>query len=103
MAKTEAVKFLQNLVRQSELLKILETLSKQDVLAYAQSQGYQFTEQEYDEIAWGMEILVANKLGENFDLTFSGWETMWGKYYLKYLVSNVIDALSEREIKELFK
>lgn len=100
MAKSEVINFLQDLVRQPELQNELKTLSKQDVLSYAKQSGYQFTEQEFDEVAWGIEILLADKLGEKFDLTFSVWETMWGKYYLEYLVSNVVDCLSEREIKE---
>jgi hypothetical protein len=65
---------------------------------YAEDSGYEFTESEFDDTVWGIEILLANKLGENFDLNFSLWETMWGKYYLEYLVSNVIDCLSESEI-----
>lgn len=100
MAKTEVVNFLQNLVRQPELQNKLRTLPKSEVLAYAERSGYKFTEQEFDETVWGIEILLADKLGENFDLNFSLWETMWGKHYLEYLVSNVIDCLSEREIEE---
>jgi hypothetical protein len=100
MAKTEVVNFLQALIRQPELQNQLKTLPKPEVLAHAERSHYQFTEQEFDETVWGMEILLADKLGENFDLNFSLWETMWGKYYLEYLVSNVIDCLSEKEIEE---
>lgn len=103
MAKTEVVNFLQDLIRQPQLQNKLKTLPKPEVLAYAERSGYQFTEQEFDDTVWGIEILLADKLGENFDLTFSLWETMWGKYYLEYLVSNVIDCLSEREIEEFLK
>lgn len=103
MAKTDVVNFLQNLIRQPELQNKLKTLPKPEVLAYAERAGYQFTEQEFDDTVWGIEILLADKLGENFDLTFSLWETMWGKYYLEYLVGNAIDCLSEREIEEFLK
>ncbi len=103
MAKTKVVNFLQNLVRQPELQNKLKTLPKQKVLAYAKRTGYEFTEKEFDDSVWGIETLLADKLGENFDLSFSLWETMWGKYYLEYLVSNVIDCLSKREIKEFLE
>ena len=100
MAKKEVHKFLQSLSQQSELMVKLRSLPKQEVLNYAQQSGYKFTEQELDDTVWGLESLLANKLGETFDLTFSLWETMWGKYYLEYLVDNLIDSLSEQEINE---
>ncbi|NHC34274.1 Nif11-like leader peptide family natural product precursor [Scytonema millei] len=100
MARIEVINFLQALVRQSELQTKLKTLLKPEVLAYAEQAGYKFTEQEFDDTVWGIEIYLANKLGENFDLTFSLWETMWGKYYLEYLAANVIDSLSQKEIDE---
>ncbi|QHG20425.1 Nif11-like leader peptide family natural product precursor [Nostoc sp. ATCC 53789] len=98
MARIEVVNFLQSLVRQPELQNQLKALSKPDVLVYAERAGYKFTEQEFDDTVWGVEIFLADKLGENFDLTFSLWETMWGKYYLEYLAVNVIDSLSQEEI-----
>jgi predicted ribosomally synthesized peptide with nif11-like leader len=100
MARKEVVIFLQNLVLQPELQAKLKTFSKSEVLAYAEEAGYKFTEQEFDDTVWGIEIFLANKLGENFDLTFSLWQTMWGKYYLEYIASNVIDSLSKQEIDE---
>lgn len=100
MARKEVVNFLQNLVSQPELQATLKTFSKPEVLAYAEEAGYKFTEQEFDDTVWGIEIFLANKLGENFDLTFSLWQTMWGKYYLEYIASNVIDSLSQQEIDE---
>ncbi len=100
MARKEVVIFLQNLVLQPELQAKLKTFSKSEVLAYAEEAGYKFTEQEFDDTVWGIEIFLANKLGENFDLTFSLWQTMWGKYYLEYIASNVIDSLSQQEIDE---
>jgi hypothetical protein len=98
MARIEVVNFLQSFVRQPELLNKSKALSKPEVLVYAEQAGYKFTEQEFDETVWRIEMFLANKLGENFDLTFSLWETMWGKYYLEYLAVNVIDTLSQEEI-----
>jgi hypothetical protein len=98
MAKKAVINFLQHLIQQPELQHKLKTLPKPEVLLYAEDSGYEFTEHEFDDTVWGIEILLADKLGKNFDLNFSLWETMWGKYYLEYLVSNVIDCLSESEI-----
>jgi hypothetical protein len=99
MAKKAVINFLQQLIQQPELQNKLKTLPKPEVLLYAERAGYEFTEKEFDDTVWGLEILLADKLGENFDLNFSLWETMWGKYYLEYLVSNVIDCLSASEIE----
>jgi predicted ribosomally synthesized peptide with nif11-like leader len=98
MSKKEVTVFLNSLKHQSDLRDKLRTLPKQEVLKYAKESGYDFTEQEFDETVWGLEILLADKLGEIFDFNFSLWETMWGKYYLDYLIDNVIDCLSSAEI-----
>lgn len=100
MAKVEVVNFLQSLVTQPELQNKLKTLSKPEVLDYAAKFGYKFTELEFDDTVWGIEMFLARKLGENFDLMFSLWDTMWGKYYLEYLAANAIDSLSPQEINE---
>lgn len=68
MARIEVVNFLQSLVRQPQLQNELKTLPKPEVLTYAEQAGYEVTEQEFDNTVWGIEILLANKLGENFDL-----------------------------------
>ena len=103
MARIEVVNFLQSLVRQPQLQNELKTLPKPEVLTYAEQAGYEFTEQEFDNTVWGIEILLANKLGENFDLKFSLWETMWGKYYLEYLISiAVLTRIRDRSITQAY-
>ncbi len=100
MKNIEVVNFLQNITRHPDLQNKLKTLAKPEFLAQAEQSGYKFTEQDFDDTVWGIEIFLAKKLGENFDLKFSLWETMWGKYYLEYLTANVIDSLSQQEIDE---
>jgi len=102
MSRKEVTKFLKALDCQPELLLKLRELPKQEVLSYANQSGYGFTQQEFDDTVWGLEIFLANKLGEKFDLTFSLWETMWGKYYLEFVVNNVIDCLSQEDINNFF-
>lgn len=98
MSKREVIEFLKILYHQPELLLKLKKLPKQDVLDYAKQMGHDFTQQDFDDTVWNLEIFLANKLGENFDLKFSLWETMWGKYYLDFVVNNVINCITEQDI-----
>jgi Nif11 domain len=103
MAKAEVINFLQQLAKESKLRHKLKILSKYEVLTNAQQLGYKFTEQEFDNTVWDLEISLAKKLGENFDLNFSLWEAMWGNYYLEFIATNVFDCFSAAEIEEFTK
>lgn len=98
MAKREVFRFFQYLAQQPEQVVQLRTLPKTDVLAHAVQVGYLFSEAEFDEAIWGLEMHLAKKLGEPFDLSFSLWETMWGKYYLEFLVDNTVGAATDHDI-----
>jgi hypothetical protein len=103
MAKAEVINFLQQLATESSLRHKLKTLSKDEVLTNAQQLGYKFTEQEFDRTVWDLEISLAKKLGESFDLNFSLWEAMWGNYYLEFIATNVVDCFSVAEIEDFVK
>jgi Nif11 domain len=103
MSKSVVIGFLQKLVTQPELQNKLKMMPKSDVLTHAQQSGYSFTEAEFDDTVWSLEISLAEKLGEKFDLNFSLWETMWGNHYLEFVVNNVIDCFSEIEIQEFLQ
>ena len=103
MAKVEVVNFLQKLAKESKLRHKLKILSKHEVLTNAQHLGYKFSEQEFDDTVWDLEISLAKKLGENFDLNFSLWEAMWGNYYLEFIVTNVVDCFSTAEIEDFIQ
>jgi Nif11 domain len=103
MSKSVVIGFLQKLVTQPELQNKLKMMPKSDVLTHAQQSGYSFTEAEFDDTVWNLEISLAEKLGEKFDLNFSLWETMWGNHYLEFVVNNVIDCFSEIEIQEFLQ
>lgn len=98
MAMKEVFRFMQDLAKQSDVLENLRDKPKADVLAHASQNGYDFTEVEYDESLWGIEIFLASKIGEEFNFDFSLWETMWGKYYLEFLVVNTIGSVSDEDI-----
>lgn len=101
MATNEKVfGFLRALAAQPEERERLRLLSKDEVLAWAREAGHDFPEQDFDDTAWGFEEFLAGRMGEGFDQNFSLWETMWGTYYLDYLVENVGAAATDEIISE---
>jgi hypothetical protein len=100
MAKINVFRFFHDLGEKPDQVMDLRTRSKADVLVHANRNGYEFTESEFDDAIWGVEIYMAEKLGETFDFSFSLWETMWGKYYLEYLVDDVVGAISDEDVAE---
>ena len=38
---------------------------------------------------------LAQRRGEPFDAHFPLWQTMWGRYYLEYLVTDLLASLEE--------
>ena len=103
MAKIKVFEFFQDLAERPELRLELRTKSKPEVLAYANQAGFSFTEQDFDDAIWGIEMFLADKIGETFDFSFSLWETMWGKYYLDYLIDNVVGCVTQQDIAAFLK
>lgn len=99
MAMKEVFRFMQDLADQPDVVAQLRDKPKDDVLAHARANGYDFTDEEFDESMWGIEIYLAEKIGENFDFSFSLWETMWGKHYLDFLVVNSVGAVTDEDIE----
>jgi hypothetical protein len=103
MAQSEVFRFLKDLERAPEQVARLRTLPKPEVLTSARRDGYDFSEAEFDEAVWGIEQHLAGRLGEPFDLSFSLWETMWGKHYLEFLVDNSVGAAAPHDIEAFLK
>jgi len=99
MTKIEVFRFLQDLAHKPEQVAVLRTLSKLEVLTHAHQSGYDFSEAEFDEAIWDIEVYLSKKLGETFDSSFSLWETMWGKYHLEFLVDNSVGAVTNQDIE----
>ncbi|WP_375760562.1 hypothetical protein [Corallococcus exercitus] len=99
MAQSEVFRFLKALGNEPERVLRLRTLPKPEVLASAHRSGYAFSEAEFDEAVWGIEQHLAGLMGEPFDLSFSLWETMWGKYYLEFLVDNSVGAVTPHDLE----
>jgi hypothetical protein len=95
MSEAQVIEFLHTVAARADLLDSLKVRSKDEVLAAAAELGFSFTEAEFDPLIWGLEDRLAASRAEKFDQHFALWETMWGKYYLDYLVTDLIPALEE--------
>jgi hypothetical protein len=87
--------FLRLVAARADLLEVLKTRDKDDVLVAAAGFGYPFTEAEFDTLVWDAEVRLAEARGEAFDGHFPLWQTMWGRYYLEYLVIDLVPSLEE--------
>jgi hypothetical protein len=87
--------FLRLLAGRDDLLDSLKTRGKDEVLAAAADLGFTFTENEFDSFVWDAEVRLAEHRDEPFDAQFPLWQTMWGRYYLEYLVTDVVSSLEE--------
>ena len=88
-----------SLPRARDVLDSLNVRSKDEVLAAAAELGLAFGESEFDSLIWDLEMNLARKRGENFDAHFPLWETMWGKYYLEYLVTDLLPSLADADVE----
>ena len=87
--------FLRLVGQRPELLDRLKAVGKDDVLAAAAELGFSFTEPEFDTAVWDAEMRLARRRGEAFDAHFPLWELMWGRPYLEYLVTDLVQSLEE--------
>ena len=97
MSERNVIEFLRKVAIRADLLDTLKVKSKADVLTAAADFEFPFTEPEFDSVIWDLELLLANKRKEAFDARFALWRTMWGKYYLEYLVVDMIPSFSEAD------
>jgi len=87
--------FLRLVGERPDLLGRLKVAGKDEVLGTAFDLGFSFTEHEFDTAVWGAEMRLAQRRGEAFDAHFGLWELMWGRYYLEYLVTDLVQSLEE--------
>jgi hypothetical protein len=89
------IDFLRLIGSRSDLLATHKVKDKDSVLAAAADLGCTFTESEFDTYVWDAEVRLAQRRGEAFDEHFPLWQTMWGSYYLEYLVTDLVPSLEE--------
>jgi hypothetical protein len=98
MAASDLLDFLGMLRGERELLSNLNTKTKDEVCELAAAMGYSFTAEDFDKTIWPMEIELASRRGEAFDPNFSLWHLMWGRYYLEFVVDDVVPSLTDAEL-----
>jgi hypothetical protein len=99
MSGRNAIDFLRIVAARADLLERLKVQSKAEVLAVAAAEGLPFAESEFDDLIWNLELHLAERRGERFDQRFPLWQTMWGQYYLEYLVIDLLPSFEEAEIE----
>lgn len=97
MSARNVVDFLRTVATQDDLFEHLKVKSKDEVIAAGGQFGFPFTEPEFNSLIWNLEVHLASKRGEKFDPHFPLWQTMWGKYYLEYLVADLMPSFTEAD------
>src|SRR4051794_5176846 len=95
MSAGNLLEFLGTVAARADLLATLNVQSKEDVITAAADFGLPFTEAEFDSLIWELEMALAAKRGEPFDEQFGLWRLMWGKYYLEFLVNDLLPSFVE--------
>jgi hypothetical protein len=98
MSDRNVLDFLRTVAARADILDSLKVQSKDEVIAAAAAFGFPFSEPEFDALIWNLEVQLAARRGEAFDAHFPLWQTMWGKYYLEYLVNDLVPALEEANL-----
>ncbi len=95
MSDRNVIDFLRVVAARVDILDSLKVKRKDEVIAAAASFGYPFSEAAFDSLIWDLELKLSAKRGEEFDAHFPLWETMWGTYYLEYLVTDLLPSFEE--------
>jgi hypothetical protein len=99
MSSRNVIDFLRTVAIRADVLDSLKVKSKHEIIEAATTFGFPFTGPEFDSLIWDLEAHLANKRGEQFDASFPLWQTMWGKYYLEYLVIDMIPSFEEADFE----
>lgn len=98
MSAANVLAYLRLLGERRELLDDLKVRSKDEVLAAAAEAGLPFSAAEWDELVWDLESRLAQRRGEEFDMHFPLWRTLWGRHYLEVLVVDLVPALAVADV-----
>lgn len=101
MSKRNVIDFLRTVAARADILDNLKVRSKSEVISAAATFGLPFSESEFNSLIWDLENLLAVKRGEQFDAQFPLWQTMWGKYYLEYLVIDLIPSFQQADFETI--
>ena|SRR5579863_2733226 len=97
MSNRNVIDFLRTVAVRADVLDSLKVKSKDEILTAAAQFGFPFSDAEFDSLIWDLEAHLASKRGEPFDANFPLWQTMWGKYYLEYLVIDMMPSFTQAD------
>ncbi|MGP3913692.1 Nif11 family protein [Nonomuraea sp. 10N515B] len=95
MSETNLIDFLRGLAERPDQCDLLKDKSKDEVIAAAAAAGLPFTPAEFDALIWALEERLARERGEEFNERFPLWDLLWGRYYLEFLVFDLMPSLDE--------
>ncbi|MER6001635.1 Nif11 family protein [Nonomuraea angiospora] len=95
MSEANVIGFLRGLAERPDLVDRLKDKSKDEVIAAAAAAGQPFTPQEFNSLIWELEGRLAHERGEEFNERFPLWGLLWGRYYLEFLVFDLVPSLDE--------
>jgi hypothetical protein len=98
MSSDNVIAFLHELKRRPDLLSELKTSAKHDVIGAAERLGFPFSEDDFNSVIWTYEERLAEARGEKFSECFTLWRLLWGRYYLEFLVNDLVPSLAEKKI-----
>jgi hypothetical protein len=97
MSSSNVIEFLRTVGVRADLLDYLKVRGKDEVIATAAQLGYPFTEPEFDTLVWDLEVYLTEKRDEKLDTRF--FSTMWGKYYLEFLVLDLMPSFTAADVE----
>jgi hypothetical protein len=98
MPDSNVIGFLRELRRRPGTLDELKQSAKQDVLDAAARLGFPFSDADFNSVVWELEERLAAARGEKFSESFTLWTLLWGRYYLEFLVNDLVPSLAETKI-----
>ena len=75
-----------------------------EVLFHAKNEGFDFTADEVADVVGKLEAnVILTKDRDPYDGTSRLWREMWGRRYLEYLVTRVVDRHTDEELRSLIE
>ena len=102
MSKESFLKFLLAARANPAMLARYDQRNLSQLLFHARSEGFDFTADDVADVAGPLEYtVITTKDHDPFDETSRLWREMWGQRHLGYLISKVVQRLSDDELQAI--